>query len=563
MITSITPFAVSRRLNRIRRARTTERRTKLTFEALEDRRLVTLVFDPTYTHPPIYPDGHAFLQAGSEGFAEAGAMIIQPLDDKIVLGGIVGEGGVKKFRVARVGTNGRLDSTFDMDGVNTQSFYGVDDRIRALAIQPSNQWIVAAGGVAPDPSNPTTFRFGLMRFRADGSWDNTGFQGANDPPGQVSIRFVHQNEMMLSGEAFGVDVDDLGRILVVGRAQFSGQTRFAVARLLPNGAFDNSFDGDGRATYAIASTSNVARTVDTYLDSQGIRRILVGGWVDGNTDFAAFRLLDDGTSDADFGDLSTPGFRTIDVSGNGTSDAAWGLIRQPNEHIVMVGSTGGNGTGDFAIARLLPNARGGNNGLDPTFANNGIKLHDFLNIDQGRKVTLQDDGTIVIAGFTTDDAGLPGQSKFYLGRFTSTGHFIDQINSRFPNTGGDSDQAWGVAIQSDGKIVAGGFHTDSSAAAFATIRVSVESESALAGTGGSGVGGSLDSDNLAYSRGAGKRAAIPQEANSTAETQIADPEVSVDPWWGSASAETGNALHLALTTLLPDLLFTQEADALV
>jgi hypothetical protein len=86
--------------------------------------------------------------------------------------------------------------------------------------------------------------------------------------------------------------------------------------------------------------------------------------------------------------------------------------------------------------------------------------HDYQLIDEARSVAVHPaTGMITIVGLTTNEGGLPGHSKFHVARFTDTGTFHDQISSNFPNTEGDADAAWGVAIDSQGRIIAGGYHT--------------------------------------------------------------------------------------------------------
>src|SRR5919106_2509881 len=90
--------------------------------------------------------------------------------------------------------------------------------------------------------------------------------------------------------------------------------------------------------------------------------------------------------------------------------------------------------------------------LDPTFDGDGKVTTDFAaDLDEARGVAIQEDGKIVAAGF----AG----AEFGLARYNTDG----ALDTTFDGDGkvttdfaGSTDQAFGVAIQGDGKIVAGG-----------------------------------------------------------------------------------------------------------
>jgi uncharacterized delta-60 repeat protein len=172
-------------------ARTAECGARSRLELLEDRRLLTLAFDPSFTHvanPPIpitnWPEGHV----GVFVPGEASAMVQQPLDGKIVMAGW-GDSPPPdglNFGIVRVNANGVLDPTFDGDGIINVPFYGFGrDRISAIALDtisdPVQTRIVVAGTAEIAPNQ---FDFALMRFNEDGTRD-TSFQGSNDEPGEV------------------------------------------------------------------------------------------------------------------------------------------------------------------------------------------------------------------------------------------------------------------------------------------------------------------------------------------------------------------------------------------
>ncbi len=233
--------------------------------------------------------------------------------------------------------------------------------------------------------------------------------------------------------------------------------------------------------------------------------ILLGGHVgvspQNTMDFAAFRLCEDGQFDDGiscggdgFGD-GADGKRIIDVTG--TNDAAYGMLRQPDDgYIVLVGDTDGDSTvaGEILIARLEPDG----DALDTAFGGgDGIverKFEGNFEINRARAVARLSDGTYAVAGFTAEEEMAGEPTRMYVGRFDSEGDVIDEIRSEFINPAGHADQAQGVVVDSQDRIVAGGFHSHSGAEGFdpipfnvvrfAAIRVLEPTESPPAPPGG-------------------------------------------------------------------------------
>ena len=111
---------------------------------------------------------------------------------------------------------------------------------------------------------------------------------------------------------------------------------------------------------------------------------------------------------------------------------------------------------DFALIRLNPNPNGGFD-YDYSFGTSGELTTDFASSDdEAHSVAIQSDGKIVAAGSTSVSTAY---SDFALARYNSDG----SLDTTF-GTGGKvttdfafGDEAHSVAIQADGKIVAAGF----------------------------------------------------------------------------------------------------------
>src|SRR5262249_32253745 len=132
---------------------------------------------------------------------------------------------------------------------------------------------------------------------------------------------------------------------------------------------------------------------------------------------------------------------------------------QPDGKIVVAGSATVSGTGgDFALARY--NADGS---LDTTFSGDGKVTTDFaLGLDQVFGVAIQPDGKIVTAGSAY--IGTSTDRDFALARYNADGSLDTTFSGDGKMTtdfGQREDEAHGVAIQPDGKIVtAGSAHMD-------------------------------------------------------------------------------------------------------
>ncbi len=329
------------------------------------------------------------------------------------------------FAIARYNSNGTLDTSFSGDGKQTTDFGGIGgfDAGKGVAIQ-TNGKIIAVGraGVANGD-------FGLARYNSNGTLD-TSFSGNGK---QVT-------DFGGSEEAHGVAVQSDGQIVAVGRAGGS-DSDFALARYNPNGSLDTSFSGDGKQTTNFGFTdfaNQVALQTDGRIVAVGFTGGSSGG---GGGDFALARYLSNGTLDTTF---SGDGIQTTDFSAaDFDRDEATGVALQGDGKIVAVGPVEG---GDFALARYLSNGS-----LDSSFSGDGKQTTDFGGGDEANGVAIQTDDKIVAVG-----GGGPG-SDFAIARFNPTG----TLDTSFSGDGKQTtsfnsfccERATGVAIQADGKIV--------------------------------------------------------------------------------------------------------------
>jgi uncharacterized delta-60 repeat protein len=354
-------------------------------------------------------------------------------DGKVVAAGFENAGGNYDFALARYNRDGTLDATFGAGGevLTDVSGAGSYDVARAVAVQPNGKIVVAGGSNAV---RGTDHDFALARYNRDGTLDATFGTG-----GKVLTD--------VTGEAYAVAVQPGGKIVAAG----SSNTDFALVRYNRDGTLDSTFGAGGRVLTDFGGND--------YAYAVAVRpggKIVAAGFSDarGSYDFALARYNRDGTLDATFG---AGGTVLTDVSGAGSYDDARAVAVQPNGKIVAVGgSNAARGTDhDFALARYNRDGT-----LDATFGTGGKVLTDVSgagSYDVALAVAIQPNGKIVTAGAS----GAVRNADFALARYNRDGTLDatfgagGKVVTDVSGTGSDNE-AFAVAVQPDGKIVAAG-----------------------------------------------------------------------------------------------------------
>ena len=180
----------------------------------------------------------------------------------------------------------------------------------------------------------------------------------------------------------------------------------------------------------------------------------------------------------------TTGAGTGKVTTNVSSfwDGASATLIQPDGKIVVAGSMNNGSTVEPYVARY--NADGT---LDPSFgpAGNGIYSFSIQPSNDGLyAMALQSDGKILVAGYAHNGMN----NDFAIVRFNTDGSLdttFDSDGIRLIDIAGDNDTARGIAVQSDGKIVVGGVAAVAGNNDFAVVRLNADgSLDASFGTGG-------------------------------------------------------------------------------
>ena len=153
---------------------------------------------------------------------------------------------------------------------------------------------------------------------------------------------------------------------------------------------------------------------------------------------------------------------------NGEPNSAFSLALTGGKMLVAGSATFG-GDSDFALVRY--NADGS---LDTSFGAGGLIHTDFGSTnDEAYAMAIQSDGKIVVVGHTRTDSGF---FDFAVARYNADGSLDTTFGAGHNGKmvldfGGDFDQATAVAVQSDGKIVVSGTATINFNAEFALLRL--------------------------------------------------------------------------------------------
>ncbi|WP_372412383.1 hypothetical protein [Streptomyces luteireticuli] len=320
---------------------------------------------------------------GQEDVARAVAL---QSDGKIVVGGFSGSELAGNISVARLNTDGTLDSSFGTGGTVTYDISGATgDAIRAMAIQPDGK-ILGAGVAGANP--------GLIRLNPDGSLDAT-FAGG----GKAAVPIGN------SGHLFALALLSTGKFLVAGFDTIT-QDDFLLARFNTDGTLDATFGTSGFVRTDFNGLNDLGFVVLVKADGA----IVLGGDIDAADPFGTggdikagwVRYHPDGSLDAAFG----TGGKTQSDPSPLIPDGVRGLVLQNDGKIVAGGfigeATGLTGfadpmVGDFGLWRLNPNGT-----LDAAFGTGGIVRTDFAGQgDGGRAIVLQTANKIVLVGGAT------------------------------------------------------------------------------------------------------------------------------------------------------------------
>ncbi len=296
--------------------------------------------------------------------------------------------------LARFNADGTLDTSFGTAGkVTTAVGPGTRrDRAHDVAVLVDGKILVA--GFADMGSGAGGRNFMVARYNPDGTLDGSFGSGG------IVVTSVAPGDNSDVITTNGLTIDPVGRILVTGQANMgtgAGGVNSALARYLPSGALDSSFDGDGIVSTAVASADNFDTLVGAAINADG--KIVTAGAADAGGfvfDLALLRYNPDGSLDASFG---TGGKVMLNVGPGNTDDLPQDLVVQTTGRILVGGGVAATAVevdGDFLVARF--NADGS---LDASFGTGGIvrtSTAPGAADDEIFEIALQSDAKLVASG---------------------------------------------------------------------------------------------------------------------------------------------------------------------
>ena len=330
---------------------------------------------------------------------------------------------------------GDLDPTFGSGGVVTTSFGADAAGANAIAIRASDGSMIAAGYDVQSHGEA----FALAKYLSDGSPDPS-FGGGT---GMVTTSFSHANAVVT---AVAIQ-QTTGKIVVAGFVASPPNNRFAVARYNPDGTLDTTFSHDGKVITDFGGNAE-ANAVAILPNND----VVVAGFAappGPGTDYALARYTDKGKLDPSFG---TGGLVTTNFFGSDSGINS--LAVQANGDLVTAGVTASGSNTQFSVARYNSNGT-----LDQSFGVSGVQFTAFETnpTDQATAVRLGTGGRILVAGSATKN--VPGaKTKIAVARYTSNGTLDTSFSTDGKTTTsiGSGAAAYGIGIEPAGGIVVAG-----------------------------------------------------------------------------------------------------------
>jgi uncharacterized delta-60 repeat protein len=402
-------------------------------------------------------------------FAEVRAFALQP-DGKILIGGsFTTYNGTPRNRVARLNSDGSLDTSFDPNTAAPIPLPAQGGTIFDLSLQPDGK--VLMGGSFTSFGG-TSYSF-FARLNSNGSID-TGFDTGSGPSSMVSVVAARPDAKSFIGGGFatydGVGRRGLtlvnsdgsldssfhvitgpnarllsmalqpdGKVLIGGEfVSYSDVPLNRVGRLNADGSLDTSFQtgagvgGPSSASLPLPGVSSIALQPDG--------KVLIGG------EFTSY----DTTSRSRIARLNADG--SLDTSfdpGAGADGPVLALLVQPDGKVLIGGEfTAYDGTPRSRIARL--NADGS---LDTSFnPGAGATSTSTSTVVAVRSFALQPDGKVLIGGaFTAYD----NTARRGIARVNTDG----SPDTTFNPGAGTFGVVQAIVIQPDGKLLIGGSFT--------------------------------------------------------------------------------------------------------
>lgn len=352
---------------------------------------------------------------------------------------------------------------YNTDGSKDASFLG-----GAMSFFYGSSDCGAEGGVM-DPSSGKIYTAGYIA-NAMAVWriNTTGIPDATFNPANGGYYAGYGAAGGTGDKAYGVDVDNMGRVLVAGTSFRSGfMLNMVLYRLTAGGLLDTSFNGGGFYTAFNTAGKGTAYDDEAFgvkVDQATNKIYVVGqsgeGSASGGSDMAIWRFNSNGTLDTSF---NGSGFFTHNgaAGGNG-NDVAEEVIIDSMGKVVVAGYSY-DASNKFSAVLWRFNFNGT---LDTTFNGTGFNSYKALYPSAGCAAysVIQDgSGNYLLAGHA--DPGSDDHMTVWRAKndgtldtaFNGTGYFYTESLA-----GGTYDRAYSVKLDPSGRIMVQGRIQDAS-----------------------------------------------------------------------------------------------------
>lgn len=350
-------------------------------------------------------------------------------DGKIVVVGYTQNPNIEAI-TARYNTDGSLDATFGTDGIVTANIGSTLSTtvIESLVIQVDGKIVVA--GYTYD-TNTLTQAF-VIRYTTAGVPD-----GTFGSSGVVTEQFG-------DGSTFnGVAIDGSGNILVTGIVVINNVQNGLIARFTSVGVLDSSFGSGGSVTELVGSSTGFNALI---LD--GSSNIVVIGYTSTSSGQQALiaRYTSVGVLDGTFGSGG------VVITMEGTRTVLNALVIDASGNIIVGGFTNIVPSDQFFLARYTSAGV-----LDASFGTGGVVTQLIGTASRIQDLAIQADGKIIAAGYLNYAI-----DQIAIARLTSAGlfDFTFGVLGGITFSIGNGARLYGLALQSDGRAVAGGYEID-------------------------------------------------------------------------------------------------------
>ncbi len=390
---------------------------------------------------PISPDAHDRLLAVANGPGGS-----------VYAAGWTSPGGDNAMVLAKIGPDGKLDSSFGQGGLATVNVAVGGKTVevaRAVVVQSDGKILIAgpveknpkATGAAAKDTDIAVIRFDETG-KPDSSFGKAGTAVVDIGAGKaVGESYVADNSWGMASVAGG-------RLVVFGStpAKDRDDTDFAIVGLTGTGALDPAFGTKGITTVDVNGATDNARAVVVQPDG----KLVFAGYsrnAKGAIDPVLIRTGPDGKLDTGFG---KDGVATATVVPDGVVEA-YGVALQGDKFVTVGYGRGANADEKVDLMSVRFNADGS---WDKTYGTDGLARLDVAgDADRGRNIAALADGRVLAVGSGSPTAGAVDAMVVLLDKDGKSVSGFGTAGRVLSDLGGPGDAWFGITVSGDGTSV--------------------------------------------------------------------------------------------------------------